>query len=88
MNLLNEHLTELIRDAENAANPYYSIENVVITKHHKANINKMIEVDYTYDTYSKVDRAWVLLGRKGHKKFKEEDLKSYFRDARIDEILN
>ena len=84
MNLLNEHLAELIRDA---SNPYSSIENVVVTKHHKSTITPMLEVDYTYDTYSKVDRAWVLRGRKGHKKFNLEDLKSYFRDARIDEIL-
>jgi hypothetical protein len=89
MNRLHNFLIVLILTDEQTRHPYQDVENVTIvnvkdTEHHDETI---YVVEYKFDVISRLDRKWRLNEKSGTKMFNDKELQPYFRDIRIDQIL-
>lgn len=89
MDRLYTFLIVLIHDDEQSRHPYHDVENVKIAKVEEIDLpdDKRYMVDYKFDVVSRLDRKWRLKGKTGKKTFNNKDLQPYFRDIRIDQIL-
>jgi len=89
MDRLHTFLIALIHDDEQSRHPYQDVENVTIVKvkdtEHQD--ETLYVVEYKFDVISRLDRKWRLQGKSGTKRFNDKELQSYFRDIRIDQIL-
>ena len=90
MERLHTYLADLILDDEQLKHPCHDVENVEITKvgEIERHGEKIYMVDYKFDVFSRLDRKWRLTGKPGKKSFGESELKPYYREIRIDEILD
>lgn len=89
MDRLHTFLIVLIHDDEQSRHPYHDVENLEITKvdETEREDDKIYLIDYKFDVVSRLDRKWRLKGKPGKKTFNNKDLQPYFRDIRIDQIL-
>lgn len=90
MEKLHNYLAALVLDDEQLRHPYQDVENVEITKVEEGERHgeKIYLVDYRFDVFSRLDRKWRLTGKPGKITFFESELKPYYREIRIDEILD
>lgn len=89
MGKLHTYLTALILEDEQLRHPYHDVENLEITKVDETEREdvKIYLVDYKFDVVSRLDRKWRLTGKPGTKRFDDSELKPYYREIRIDQIL-
>ena len=90
MERLHTYLAALILNYEQQENPHHDVENVEITKVGEVERfgEKIYMVDYKFDVFSRLDRKWRLTGKPGKTYLSESELKPYYREIRIDEILD
>lgn len=90
MEKLKIYLLAIILDDEQQKHPYQDVENVEITKvgEGERHGERIYLVDYRFDVFSRLDRKWRLTGKPGKRTFSESELKPYYREIRIDEILD
>jgi hypothetical protein len=79
----------IIQKDEQLKHPYHDIENIVITELSNTQRDNMdiFVVKYCYDVFSRMDRKWHLTGKTGTIKIFETDLIQYYREIRINQIL-
>ena len=83
--MLSLYLVNLIKEYEQLKNPYQDVENVIITDFKRTKIS--LSVDYVYDIYSRFDRKWHLIRKPGYITLDDNDLKPYYREIIINQIL-
>lgn len=89
MDRIHTFLIALIHDDEQTRHPYHDVENVTIVKVEDTEHQDetLYVADYKFDVVSRLDRKWRLQGKSGTKRFNDKELQPYFRDVRIDQIL-
>lgn len=90
MERLHTYLAALILNYEQQEHPHFDVENIEITKFEETqrDISSSYLVEYKFDVVSRLDRKWRLAGKPGKKRITDSELKPYYREIRIDEILD
>lgn len=90
MEKLHTYLAALVLDDEQQKHPHHDVENIVITKFEETemDISPSYQFEYKFDVVSRLDRKWRLVGKPGKKRIAESELMPYYREIRIDEILD
>jgi hypothetical protein len=66
---------------------YEQMNNITELKRTEIMGEVKVHVEYVYDLYSRFDRKWHLKGKSGRISLTDSDLKSYYRDIKIDQLF-